>query len=85
VNAAGRASIAWTTPEYAEYVEWLRASCPDLAAEVASFSSVEQVLQWMQSRYAGRVAVDIVGQDEFHYDFLIEVEPGGRWLAFGVT
>jgi hypothetical protein len=37
----------------------------------------------MQRR--GLKRVDIVAQDEFHYDFLIELEPGGRWAAFGVT
>jgi NADPH:quinone reductase-like Zn-dependent oxidoreductase len=74
-----------TTPEYADYVQRLRASAPGLAAEVGPFHGVEEVLQWMQRRYGGRVAVDIVGQDEFHYDFLIELEPGGRWVSFGVT
>ena len=73
------------TPEYADHVERLRAACPDLASEFAPFHGVEEVLQWMQRRYGGRVAVDIVGQDEFHYDFLIELEPGGRWVSFGVT
>jgi hypothetical protein len=83
--AQGRAAITFSTPEYADYVERLRAACPDLAAEVGSFHGVEEVLQWLQRRSGGRVAVDIVGQDEFHYDFLIELEPGGRWVSFGVT
>jgi hypothetical protein len=84
VSAAGRATITWPRPEYADYVERLRGA-PELAAEFASFSGVEQVLQWMLRRYGGKVAVDIVGQDEFHYDFLVELEPGGRWISFGVT
>jgi hypothetical protein len=29
--------------------------------------------------------VDIVGQDEFHYDFLVRLDAEGRWLAFGVN
>jgi hypothetical protein len=72
-------------PEYVEYVNRLRAEWPDLAEEFGRFTGVEQVLQWMQRRDLCRASVDIVGQDEFHYDFLIQFDPGGRWLAFGVT
>lgn len=71
--------------EYADHVEQLRADWPDLAADIAGFTGIEHVLTWMQQRGRARAAIDIVGQDEFSYDFLIELEPGGRWLAFGVT
>jgi hypothetical protein len=71
--------------EYRDHVESLRAGSPDLAAEVASFRSVEHVLQWMQRRGRTRAAVDLIGMDEFNYDFLIQLEPDGRWIAFGVT
>lgn len=70
---------------YADHVELVRSSVPELAAEVASFRSMEQVLQWMQRRQLTRAAVDLIGMDEFSYDFLIQLEPGGRWIAFGVT
>ena len=56
-----------------------------LAQEVADFHSIRGVLEWMRRRDLCRAAVDIVGQDEFSYDFLVELEPRGRWLAFGVT
>jgi hypothetical protein len=71
--------------DYADHVEVLRHQDPDLADEVAAFPSITGVLAWMQRRGLARAAVDIIGQDEFHYDFLIELERGGRWLAFGVT
>ncbi len=71
--------------EYAEYVTSLREGAPDLAAEIASFRSMEQVLQWMQRRGLTQALVDMIGMDEFSYDFLIQLEPGGRWIAFGVT
>ena len=32
----------------------------------------------MQRRGLGRARVDIIAQDEFHYDFLIELAPTGR-------
>ena len=71
--------------EYADYVTSLRRDSPELAAEVASFRSVEQVLQWMQQRRLTQSAVDLIGMDEFSYDFLIQLEPAGHWIAFGVT
>ena len=36
-------------------------------------------------RELAQARVDIIAQDEFHYDFLIELAPAGRWVAFGVT
>lgn len=71
--------------EYADYVTALRHESPDLAAEVASFRGLEQVLQWMQRRGLTNAAVDMIGMDEFSYDFLIQLEPDGGWIAFGVT
>jgi len=71
--------------QYADYVTALRDEEPTLAAEVASFRSLEQVLQWMQRRGLTRAAVDLIGMDEFSYDFLIQFEAAGRWITFGVT
>jgi hypothetical protein len=71
--------------EYADSVRELGAREPGLAAELAPFRGISALLEWMQRRGLTRAAVDIVGQDEFHYDFLVQLEPGGRWLAFGVT
>ena len=71
--------------EYSDDVEALRVELPELAAEIASFQGVEAVLAWMEKRSLHRGAIDLVAQDEFESDFLIELEPGGRWLVFGVT
>ncbi len=71
--------------EYAASVARLAEGDPDLAAELAGFRGVADVLAWMQRRGLTRTAVDIVGQDEFEYDFLIQLGPGGRWLALGIT
>jgi len=70
--------------EYADYLEDLRASHPHLAADFAP-DSLENVLQWMARRGLPSGSVDLVGQDEFSYDFLIELEPAGRFLVFGVN
>ncbi len=72
----------WT---YADHVETLRATFPQLAVAFARSDSLENVLDWMQTRDLPSGAVDIIGQDEFSYDFLIRLEPEDRWLVFGVN
>jgi hypothetical protein len=71
--------------EYDDCVKRLSATHPELAREFASFVGLEQVLAWMNARGAGRDDIDIVGMDEFSYDFLVRLAPGVEWLSFGVT
>ena len=52
---------------------------------MAGWHSLESVLEWMKAKSLPPGSVDLIGQDEFEYDFLVELEPAGRWLAFGVT
>jgi hypothetical protein len=72
-------------PEFEDYLQHLRATHADLATEFAGFTGIEQVLQWMSRRQLTGRDVDIVGQDEFHYDFLVRLDGEGRWLGFGVN
>jgi hypothetical protein len=71
--------------DYAASVLMLRAHEPELAEKLVDFHGVEEVLQWMQQQGLCHAPVDIVGQDEFNYDFLLQFGASGRWLAFGVT
>lgn len=70
-------------PPFTDYVAALRDEYPELAQAFAGWHGVEDVLQWLGRRDRGDV--DIVGQDEFHYDFLVRQGAAGRWLSFGVT
>jgi hypothetical protein len=72
-------------PEFAEYLERLRSVNPGLAEQFRGFDGITHVLDWMKQRDVGRDAIDIVGQDEFSYDFLIHLRPNGGWLVFGVN
>jgi mRNA interferase MazF len=72
-------------PEFDDYLQRLRETDPQLAADFGGFTGIEQVLQWMARRDPATTAVDIVAQDEFEYDFLVRLDAAGRWLAFGVT
>jgi hypothetical protein len=74
-----------TTPEYADHVARLRTQDVGLAEELSGFTGIEQVLKWMQRKGLVGTEVDIVGQDEFEYDFLLQLGSGATWLAFGVT
>lgn len=71
--------------DYFEYMSVLEAKHPELAEVFARSDSLENVLDWMQTRDLPAGTVDIIGQDEFSYDFLIRLEPEGRWLVFGVN
>ncbi len=71
--------------DYPDDVDQLREQDPALAGEFTGFTGIRSVLDWMQQRGLAKASIDIIGQDEFHYDFLIELEPGGRWVGFGVT
>jgi hypothetical protein len=70
--------------EYSDYIAALRREQPELAEELACFQGMGAVLDWMQRRGLTRTTVDIVGMDEFHYDFLLRL-PSESWLVFGVT
>jgi hypothetical protein len=63
----------------------MRSAHPRLAADLAGFNRVSDVLAWMQRRDLCSAAVDMIGMDEFEYDFLIELHAEGCWLAFGLT
>jgi hypothetical protein len=75
-------SAGW---DYSDEIALLREQDPALAGEFAEFTGIRSVLDWMQKRGLAKARIDIIGQDEFHYDFLIELETGGRWVSFGVT
>jgi hypothetical protein len=71
--------------EYGDDVDELRSAEPALAGQIAHFRGIDDVLTWMQDRHLTSAAVGIIGQDEFNYDFLIQLERDGRWISFGVT
>jgi hypothetical protein len=70
--------------DYPDDIRVLREQDADLAEEFTGFTGIKSVLDWMQQRGLAQARIDIVGQDEFHYDFLIEL-PDGRCAGFGVT
>lgn len=72
-------------PAYLRDVSALRGRFPNLGEELAGFTGVSDVLEWMQRASLTRTAVDMVALDEFEYDFLIQLQPEGEWLALGIT
>src|SRR5262249_45134335 len=72
-------------PDYKDYVDALRATHPDLAEAFEGYFGIGSVIEWMKGHGLSRTPIDLVGQDEFEYDFVIELGPEGSWLVFGVT
>ncbi len=70
---------------YPDDIAELRKQDAALADQFSGFTGITSVLNWMHQSGLTRSRTDMIGQDEFHYDFLIELEPAGRWVAFGVT
>jgi hypothetical protein len=70
---------------YQDYLIAVEATHPGLAIELGRFQGVSDFLEWMRQTGRTHASVDIIGQDEFEYDFLIELQPGGDWLALGIT
>lgn len=71
--------------EYQDHVSRLEALAPDLAREVASFHTLENVLEWMKRRRISLGTIDVVNQDEYCHDVIIPVDAAGRHLVFGCT
>jgi hypothetical protein len=71
--------------DYRDYVTALEPEYPELAEELARFNTLESVLHWMQVRGFPLATIEIVFQDEFSHDFLLPLEPEGRYLVFGIT
>jgi hypothetical protein len=71
--------------EYSDYVDLLTDQYPDLAAAFAGRDSIEHVVEWIRERGLPPSSVDMIGQDEFSYDFLVRLDDCSRWLVFGVN
>jgi hypothetical protein len=71
--------------EYSDFVAELAERDAHLAGTVAGWHGLESVLTWMKAKDLPPGSVDLIGQDEFEYDFVVELERRVRWLVFGVT
>jgi hypothetical protein len=69
--------------EYPDYVDAMKMDHPHLVEAIAGFQGISHVLDWMSQESLN--TIDMVGQDEFEYDFMVRLEPGESWLVFGVT
>jgi hypothetical protein len=83
-EGGGSVELVGLPMEYTDHISALRADYSDLADAFGLSDSVENVLDWMQSRDLPPGAIDLIGQDEFSYDFLIRLDEK-RWPVFGVN
>ena len=57
----------------------------ELAAEIRSFNTLENVLAWMKQRGLPLGSLDVIAQDEFSLDVLLPLDAAGRHLVFEAT
>jgi hypothetical protein len=69
---------------YTDHIEKLRAADPTLAEQVAEFTSIKHVIDWMEQTGLPLASFDLVAQDEFCHDGLVPLADG-RWLSFAMT
>jgi len=70
--------------EYADYVQAMRFENPVVAGEVASFQTLENVLDYMRRAGLPLESLDLLTQDEFSHDLILPW-PDGRFVVFGLT
>jgi hypothetical protein len=51
--------------------------------EMASLTSIEKILAWMQANGVPMDQLDLIAQDEFCHELLIPWQ--GQWIVFGLT
>ena len=69
--------------EYPDDLAELRAANSAIAEKIASFRTLEHVLDWMMRNGLSFATLDMVTQDEFCHDLLMPI--GNDWLVFGMT
>jgi hypothetical protein len=70
--------------DYAQQLEALVASDPELGVEVAPLRNLEAILKWAPAAGIPLSGIDLVQQDEYSYDLYLPL-PDSRWLVFGVS
>ena len=52
-------------------------------ADLAELTSLEKILAWMQANQLPMDQLDLIAQDEFCHEFLVQWK--GQWVVFGLT
>lgn len=69
--------------EYSDYIADLQRSRPKIAKQIARFTNLEHILNWLTAQNYPLAALDMVTQDEFCHDLLVPLD--GDWLVFGMS
>lgn len=71
--------------DYREHVGRLAATRPELADQLASFTNLRHVLDWMKRTWFDLTDVDVIAQDEFNHDFVFRCNGDDEFLVFGMS
>jgi hypothetical protein len=57
---------------------------PEILAELGGLATLEEVVRWGLRQAPPREVVEVIAQDEYCHDVILE-GPGGTYLAFDTT
>lgn len=66
-------------------IEHLSETYPDIANAFGGLRTLEEVFKWIRGAGDASGAIDVIAQDEFSHDFVLELPELKRFAAFGVT
>lgn len=69
--------------EYSDCISELRITRPELADQIARFTNLEHILNWLAADNYPLGRLDMITQDEYCHDLLLPL--GDDWLVFSMT
>lgn len=81
IGVGGREKMS---DSFARSVMAIEDEYPDLAADLARFDSLEDVLNWVRRRGGNIAEIQVIPQDEFTHDIVVDVS-SDQFLAFEAT
>ena len=70
---------------YKDDIWQLKQTYPEVAAAFGDMRTLEDVFKWIREVGSRAGAVDVIAQDEFSHDFVVELVDIRKFAAFGVT
>ncbi|MCA9801738.1 MAG: hypothetical protein KC777_07110 [Cyanobacteria bacterium HKST-UBA02] len=66
-------------------IEALRTEHPDLAEFFSGVNTLEKVFEWVRHNPDKAGEIELIPQDEFSHDMIVELTDRPGWLVAGVT
>lgn len=70
---------------YRDDIDNLRDAYPSIASAFEGMKTLEDVFKWIREVGPEAGEIDVIAQDEFSHDVVVELTTLKRYAAFGVT